>query len=159
MRSKRKRATSSTSRLARSTSRRTPPRPIRSSSSCRPTARIHTASTSTAARTARTTTSRPADGRTTYSLRQLLERHGLDGLPEEDLPNDGWSGSRLTTISRGPERFVLKRTSSALDWIVRATRDIALRESVVAGNGTRLVEPLVAPYLGTGSAGDAVAIL
>ncbi|MFL5675880.1 MAG: phosphotransferase [Chloroflexota bacterium] len=89
----------------------------------------------------------------------MLERHGLDGLPEEDLPNDGWSGSRLTTISRGPERFVLKRTSSALDWIVRATRDIALRESVVAGNGTRLVEPLVAPYLGTGSAGDAVAIL
>jgi hypothetical protein len=54
---------------------------------------------------------------------------------------------------------VLKRTSPSTDWIVRATRDIAIRETVVAGGQIRLAEPLVAPYLGTGSAGESVAIL
>ena len=74
--------------------------------------------------------------------------------PEETLPNDGWSGSRLTAIARGRDRFILKRTSPSTDWIARATRDIALREAVVAGAPMRLAEPLVAPYLGTGSDGD-----
>src|SRR5262245_24135190 len=46
-----------------------------------------------------------------------------------------------------------------MDWIVRATRDIALREAFVADRQLRLVEPLVAPYFGTGSAGEAIAIL
>jgi hypothetical protein len=46
-----------------------------------------------------------------------------------------------------------------MDWIVRATRDTALRESLVASGPMRLVEPVVAPYLGIGAAGDAVAIL
>jgi phosphotransferase family enzyme len=46
-----------------------------------------------------------------------------------------------------------------MDWIVRATRDIALREAFIAGSQIRLVEPLVAPYFGTGSAGEAIAIL
>ena len=44
------------------------------------------------------------------------------------FPNDGWSGSSLTAIERGTQRFILKRTSPTRDWIVRATRDIALRE-------------------------------
>lgn len=46
-----------------------------------------------------------------------------------------------------------------MDWIVRATRDIAIREAFVADGQLRLVEPLVAPYFGTGSAGEAIAIL
>ena len=75
------------------------------------------------------------------------------------FPNDGWSGATLTALDRGDRRFILKRTSPSLDWIVRATHDIALRESVVAGNQMRLVEPLVAPYLGIGSAGEAIGIL
>lgn len=61
-------------------------------------------------------------------------------------------------LERGRDRFILKRTSAA-DWIVRATNDIALREGVVAGGQLHLVEPLVAPYLGTAADGDAVAIL
>ena len=89
----------------------------------------------------------------------MLEAHGLGGLPEEDFPNDGWSGSRLTAIRRGDERFVLKRTSSTTDWIVRATHDIALRETVAANNQMRLVEPLVAPYYGIGAERDGIAIL
>lgn len=42
---------------------------------------------------------------------------------------------------------------------MRATHDVALREGFVAGNPLVLVEPLVAPYFGTGSDGDGVAIL
>lgn len=42
---------------------------------------------------------------------------------------------------------------------MRATRDIALRESFIIGTGLRLAEPLAAPYLGAGSDGEAVAIL
>ena len=45
------------------------------------------------------------------------------------------------------------------DWIVRATRDVALREGFVANNSLRLVDPLVTPYLGVASDGDGVAIL
>ena len=89
----------------------------------------------------------------------MFEAFGLGGLSEEAFPNDGWSGSRLTAITRGRERFIVKRTSPSMDWIVRATRDIALREAFIAGSQIRLVEPLVAPYYGTGSAGDAIAIL
>jgi hypothetical protein len=42
---------------------------------------------------------------------------------------------------------------------VRSTHDIALRETFVAGRQLRLVEPLVAPYLGVGTDGESIAIL
>ncbi len=54
---------------------------------------------------------------------------------------------------------MLKRTSPSADWIVRATRDVAIREGVLAGGQVRLAEPLVAPYFGIGSAGESIAIL
>jgi len=46
-----------------------------------------------------------------------------------------------------------------VDWIVRATNDIGLREGLVAGSGLHLAEPLVAPYLGVAADGDGIAIL
>src|SRR5688572_222724 len=85
--------------------------------------------------------------------------HGLGGVAEAPFPNDGWSGSALTLLQRGPDRFILKRTSAVRDWIVRATNDVALREGVVANGQLHLVEPLVAPYFGTASDGEGVAIL
>jgi hypothetical protein len=80
-------------------------------------------------------------------------------VAEEPFPNDGWSGATLTAFDRGDARFVLKRTSPEADWIVRATRDVGLREGFIAGTGMRLADPLVAPYLGAGSDGPAIAIL
>jgi Phosphotransferase enzyme family len=112
-----------------------------------------------AARTAPTTSRRPAETDALYTLRQLLEQHGLAGIVETPFANDGWSGATLTALRRGNERFILKRTSPTRDWIVRATHDIAMREGFVAQNPLILVEPLVAPYLGAGSDGDSVAIL
>ena len=92
-------------------------------------------------------------------LPELLAEHGLGGLPERPFPNDGWSGATLTCLERGHERFVLKRTSWATDWIARHTRDHALREGFIAAGRLRLVEPLWAPYLGAAEDGNAAAIL
>jgi hypothetical protein len=93
------------------------------------------------------------------SLDDLLAAHGLDGIPEEPFPNDGWSGARLTLLRRGSERFVLKRTSWASDWIARATRDHSLREAFVATGQLALPDVVVAPYLGAGADGSAAALL
>ena len=93
------------------------------------------------------------------TLDDLLAAHGLAGTPEEPFPNDGWSGASLTLLRRGSERFVLKRTSWAVDWIARATRDHALREGFVASNGALVDGPLLAPYLGAAVDGTSLALL
>ena len=54
---------------------------------------------------------------------------------------------------------MLKRTSWAVDWIARSTRDHALREGFIAATPLPLPEPLVAPYLGAAADGTAVAML
>ena len=96
--------------------------------------------------------------RATRSLRQLLEANGLGDAADGRVPNADWAGSTLGLLERGTERFVLKRISPR-DWAVRATRDVALREGFVANNSLRLVEPLVAPYLGAASDGSDIVIL
>jgi Phosphotransferase enzyme family len=92
-------------------------------------------------------------------LIHLLAENGLADAAEEHFPNDGWSGSQLTLLRRGEARFVLKRTSAAADWIVRATRDRALREAVVAAGGLPLPEAVVGPYFGAAADGLGAAIL
>lgn len=92
-------------------------------------------------------------------LDDLLVEHGLAGTPEEPFPNDGWSGAQLTLLRRGADRFVLKRTSWATDWIARATRDHSLREAFVATGQLPLPDAAVAPYLGAAADGNAAAML
>jgi hypothetical protein len=94
-------------------------------------------------------------------LTDLLAEHDLVGRPEVPFPNDGWSGATLTTFDApgGGERRVLKRTSWQQDWIARATRDHALREGFVATGQLPLPKGVVAPYLGAGADGTAVAML
>ena len=92
-------------------------------------------------------------------LADLLAERGLGGVPEQPFPNDGWSGSHLTLLQRGSERFVLKRTSGAIDWIVRATDDEALREAFVAAGTLRLPDGVTAPYLGAAADGPGAALL
>ena len=95
------------------------------------------------------------------SIRDLLRDHGLDGVPEEPFPNDGWSGASMTLLRRGGgDRFVLKRDSLATDWIARATGDgPVLREAWFGAAGIALPEPLRAPYLGVGRDGDTFGVL
>jgi phosphotransferase family enzyme len=99
-----------------------------------------------------------------WQLAELLATSDLDGLPEEPFQHDGWSGSSLSLIDRGDRRFVLKRTSTALDWIVRATQDNDLREawfaSALASTGPDGAWiRMTSPYLGAAATGDGAAIL
>ena len=85
-------------------------------------------------------------------LSDLLAEYELDGLPEFPFSTDGWSGARFTSIDRGTDQFVLKRTSLASDWIAAATRDVAIREAslaaAIAGTG------LAGPWATLGAAAD-----
>jgi hypothetical protein len=92
-------------------------------------------------------------------LAELLDRHALGGAAEEEFPNDGWSGARLTLLRHADRRFVLKRTSWGTDWIARATRDHALREAFVASGQLRLPEPIEDIYLGAAADPPGAAIL
>jgi hypothetical protein len=85
-------------------------------------------------------------------------------VPQRPFVHDGWSGSSLSVIDRGDRRFVLKRTSAALDWIVRATHDDELREawfaSALASTGPDGAWiRLASPYLGAAADGDGAALL
>lgn len=95
------------------------------------------------------------------SLPDLLAEHGLTDSAEQPFPNDGWSGATLTRLQRTSDgrAFILKRTSWAVDWIARATRDHALREGFVATGQLPLPESVVAPYLGAAADGTSVAML
>ncbi|MEX1172003.1 MAG: phosphotransferase [Chloroflexota bacterium] len=95
-------------------------------------------------------------------LADLLADHDLGGLGDRGemaFPNDGWSGATLSQFQRGSERFILKRTSWAVDWIARATRDHALREGFVATGQLPLPPTVVAPYLGAAADGTEVGML
>jgi len=95
-------------------------------------------------------------------LAALLEANGLAGVPEESFEHDGWSGARLTRLTRPDgRRFVLKRDSLALDWIARATGDAQLREARLVFARPKLQAPVRLPHVGAARDpdGDPVAIL
>src|SRR6478609_4039671 len=89
------------------------------------------------------------------TLDDLLAEHGLDGAAATPFPTDGWSGAAFRVIERDGKRFVLKHSSAANDWIVRATRDADIREAWLAARLAEDVDPGVAtPSLGAGVAPD-----
>ena len=47
------------------------------------------------------------------------------------MATDGWSGSTFSEVFRGDQRLILKRSSPATDWIVRATHDNGIREATI----------------------------
>lgn len=99
---------------------------------------------------------------TTYPrLAELLAANGLADAAEEPLPNDGWSGARLTRLRRSDgARFVIKRDSLALDWIARVTGDVPeLREAALVHARPELPAPVRLPHLGVAWDGDLVAML
>ena len=94
-------------------------------------------------------------------LTDVLADNGLTGVAERPFANDGWSGASLTRLVRPTDgtAFILKRSSWAVDWIARSTRDHALREGFIAAMPLPLPEPLVVPYHGAGAEGTTVGIL
>ncbi len=95
------------------------------------------------------------------TVADVLDAHGLRHAIEEPFPNNGWAGARLTSLRRPADgrRFILKRTSLAMDWIARSTRDRGLREGFIAAMPLPLPEPLTAPYFGAGRDGSSIGIL
>jgi len=95
------------------------------------------------------------------NLATVLEEHGLADAGEEPLPNDGWSGARLTRLTRRDgSRFVLKRDSLALDWIARVTGDTAdLREAQLVRGNPALPPPVRLPHLAVARDGDEIVLL
>jgi hypothetical protein len=95
----------------------------------------------------------------------VLREHGLDHVPEEPFPNDGWSGASLTRLRRGGgDRFILKRDSLSRDWIARSTGDgPVLREAWFAARAPMFdqffSEAIRASYLGVGRDGDTFGLL
>jgi phosphotransferase family enzyme len=94
-------------------------------------------------------------------LGELLDAHGLNGVPEQEMRHDGWSGARMTRLERGDgARFVIKRDSLARDWIARTTADDPeLREALLVRSGLELAGPVTLPHLGVGRDGEDVALL
>jgi hypothetical protein len=89
----------------------------------------------------------------------LLAEHDLAGRPEREFPTDGWSGARFSMIERGRDRFVIKRTSRATDWIAAATDDVSLREACIASSWALHQGTGPWPYLGAAADEDDAAIL
>jgi len=102
-------------------------------------------------------------------LVELLSDHGLAGLAERPFPTDGWSGATFSMVERRPDpwrvggRFVLKRTSPALDWIAAATHDQTTREAVIAdwlsGVDWAGLPPWPTAHLGAARDGEGAAIV
>lgn len=95
------------------------------------------------------------------NLASVLAAHRLEGVPEEPMRHDGWSGAQLTRLSR-PDgaRFVLKRDSLARDWIARVTGDVpGLREALLVAVGPALPAPIRLPHLAVGRDGEDVVLL
>jgi hypothetical protein len=94
------------------------------------------------------------------ALACVLQEHGLDGVPEEPLEHDGWSGALLTRLTRGDgARFVLKRDSVERDWIARVTDDEGLRETRLVHAAPRLPDPVRLPHLALAADGVEIAVL
>jgi hypothetical protein len=94
-------------------------------------------------------------------LASVLAAHELDGVPEEPLRHDGWSGAQLTRLTRRDgARFVLKRDSLARDWIARVTADQpVLREAQLVAAALALPPPVRLPHLAAAGDGDDVVML
>lgn len=94
-------------------------------------------------------------------LPELLAEHGLDGVPEQRMRHDGWSGAQLTRLTRDDgATFVVKRDSHALDWIARVTGDDPeMREAWLVRANPVMPDPVRLPHLGAARDGDAVALL
>jgi Phosphotransferase enzyme family len=113
------------------------------------------------ARTGAATSRRPADVIDGLpALPALLEAHGLEGVAEEPLAHDGWSGALITRLTRGDgTRFVLKRDSVERDWIARVTDDHRLREAQLVHASPTMPAPVRLPHLGLATDGPEIAEL
>jgi hypothetical protein len=63
----------------------------------------------------------------------MLAAFGISG---EEVPFDheGYSGATMTRIAQGADRYVVKRFSRTVDWVIQMTSDPALREAQIGAS-------------------------
>jgi len=95
------------------------------------------------------------------NLDALLREHHLDGVDEEPLRHDGWSGASIARLTRADgARFVIKRDSLDRDWIARVTNDVPeLREALLIRAAPRLPAPVTLPHVAVARDGHDIALL
>jgi hypothetical protein len=94
-------------------------------------------------------------------LAAVLAELGLDGVAEEELDHDGWSGARMTRLTgHDGSRFVLKRDSLERDWIARVTGDDQdLREALLVRAAPVMPAPVRLPHLAVARDGTDVVLV
>jgi hypothetical protein len=86
----------------------------------------------------------------------LLRAHGISAPESRAGIGGGFSGSSLTSIEHGGERYILKRMRIADDWLMRVTGDASCREAQLAASPLleRLPGRVRTPSLGAARDGD-----
>jgi hypothetical protein len=90
----------------------------------------------------------------------MLEAYGIRAAPAP-FAHDGYSGATLARVDNGGERFVVKRVSRTLDWIIQMTSDHAMREARIAASDViaPLAPRLQSPSIAAAYDGDGFALL
>ena len=90
----------------------------------------------------------------------MLRAHGIEG-DETPFAHDGYSGATMTRIGTQGHRYVIKRVSRTLDWIIQMTSDHAMREAQIAASGVLdvLAPGVRSPSIAAARDGDGFALL
>jgi hypothetical protein len=90
----------------------------------------------------------------------MLAAHDIAGR-EAPFPHDGYSGATMTRIEAPQGRYVVKRVSRTLDWIIQMTSDQAMREARIAASDVLdpLAPALRSPSIAAAYDGDGFALL
>jgi hypothetical protein len=90
----------------------------------------------------------------------MLAAQGIAGV-ETPFAHDGYSGATMARIEHNGHRYVIKRVSRTLDWIIQMTSDHAMREAQIAASS--VLEPLApgirSPSISAAYDGDGFALL
>lgn len=90
----------------------------------------------------------------------MLRAHGIAG-DETPFAHEGYSGATMTRIEQQGRRYVVKRVSRTLDWIIQMTSDHAMREAQIAASGvlSSLAPAVRSPSIAAARDGDGFALL
>lgn len=90
----------------------------------------------------------------------MLAAHGITAR-EIPFDHEGYSGATMARIHQDDRRYVVKRVSRSIDWIIQMTSDHALREAQIgASDILKSLEPgLRSPSIAAAHDGDGFALL
>jgi hypothetical protein len=93
-------------------------------------------------------------------VRSMLTAHEVTAR-EVSFSHDGYSGATMARIEQDDQRYVLKRVSRTLDWIIQMTSDHAMREAQIAASSVLvpLAPGVRSPSIGAALDGDGFALL